>query len=191
MLNLTDKNISYLLISPEKNTNTDLENKSNCERVCSILYSKDYTVLSVKGHYEGSYENSFLAIPNQESNDDLRKDTLLLLKTFHQDCAIIKYVGEESATKIYENGSEKPLQTLIYNSDLNNKTYLYNGVSFSFVEKKRYFFPTKKEDLKIGMILEYLDNRNWIKKEVFDLEREYLDLYKLMMKYNKLRVEVN
>jgi hypothetical protein len=191
MFNLIDKNISYLLISPEKETHTDLENKSNCERACSILYSKDYTVLSVKGYYEGKYENSFLAIPNQESNDDLRKDALLLLKTFNQDCVIIKYLGEESATKIQEDGSEKPLETLVYNSDLNNKTYLYDGVSFSFVEKKRYFFPTKKEDLKTGMVLEYLHNTNWVKKEVFDLEREYLDLYKLMMKYNKLRVEVN
>jgi hypothetical protein len=97
MFNLTDPNISYILLSPENKYASQLDNKLSCERACSILYSKDYTVLSVTGYYEGSYEKSFLSIPSEESNDDLRKDLIYLLECFNQECGIIKYKNEKDS----------------------------------------------------------------------------------------------
>ena len=176
MFNLTDPNISYILLSPENKYASQLDNKLSCERACSILYSKDYTVLSVTGHYEGSYERSFLSIPSEESNDDLRKDLIYLLEYFNQECGIIKYKNEKKATKVFRDGSEKPMSLVIYNSDLNNKTYLYNGISFSFLEEKRYYFPKKREELKNGMLLEYFNNNKWVQKEVIDINKEYDNL---------------
>jgi hypothetical protein len=191
MFNLTDPNISYILLSPENKYASQLDNKLSCERACSILYSKDYTVLSVTGYYEGSYEKSFLSIPSEESNDDLRKDLIYLLECFNQECGIIKYKNEKNATKVFRNGSEKPMSLIIYNSDLNNKTYLYNGISFSFLEEKRYYFPRERKELKNGMSLEYFNNNKWVQKEVIDVNKEYDSLYKLLMKYEKIRIPMD
>jgi len=114
---------------------------------------------------------------------------IFLLNQFHQDCGIIKYKGENGAKKIFKDGSEKPLGIVLYNTDSENISYLYNGLSFSFVEQLRYWKPTKKEDFKIGMIVEYLNNKNWIKRVVKNPEGEFEDLYQLLIKYDKIRVQ--
>ncbi len=145
MLNLLDKNIAYLLISPEKIYNTQLENSVSCERICSILYSKGFTILQVQGYYNNRYETSFLAFTD-DSNDDLRFDAIYLMDAFSQDSIIVKYRGDDFANKIMSDGSEKSLSLVIYDSEMKDKTYLYNGVSFTFTENKKYYFPSKKED---------------------------------------------
>jgi hypothetical protein len=190
MFNLSDPKISYILFSPENESNSEEENKNLCEKACSILYSKDYTILSVTGLYNGVYENSFIAIPQNRNNDDLRKDSIYLLDSFHQDSLILKYLGETLSTKMLNDGTQRPMSVAIYDSNLNNKTYLYNGISFSFIEEKRYYTPKSKSDLKNGMILEYFNNNQWNTREVLNIDEEYESLYKLLIKYNKLRVEL-
>jgi hypothetical protein len=189
MFNLLDKNISYILISPEKTSNSQLENSVNCERACSILYSKEYTIIPVTGHWEGKWEKSFLAISSSDNNDEIRKDAIFLLDWFDQESVICKYKGVEEATKLMRDGSEKPLKFLIYDSDLKNKTYLYNGVSFSFVESKKYYFPKDKDDLRNGMIIEFFNNNKWNQKTIYNIDVEFEKMYKLLIKYEKLRVE--
>ena len=189
MFNLSDPNISYMLISPEKGDNLPSGNNLNCERVCNILYSKDYTIIPVTGYCEGKYEKSFIAVCPSDDNDSLRFDAIYLMDKFDQNDVIVKYKGDNAATKVESNGSEKPMSVAIYDSNLKNKTYLYNGVSFSFVEKKRYFFPKKKEDLKSGMIVEYFNNNKWIEKQIFNVDNEYEKMFKLLIKYEKIRVE--
>ena len=76
----------------------------------------------------------------------------------------------------------------IYNTDAENISYLYNGVSFSFVEQVRYWKPTKKEDFRVGMLVEYFNNNKWYEKKVEDPINEYDKIYKLMIKYDKIRV---
>jgi hypothetical protein len=190
MFNLLEKNISYILISPEKSSNTVEENIVNCERACSILYSKDYTILPVTGFWEGKYEKAFIAVSACE-NDDLRSDALHLMDWFDQDVVIVKYKGIEEATRIDSDGSEKPLKFLVYEGESKNKTYLMNGLSFSFVESKRYYFPKDKSDLKSGMMVEYFNNEKWNKRMVRDVDQEFDKMYKLLIKYGKLRTEYN
>ena len=153
----------------------------------SILWAKNYQILPIKGYYQEQYEDSALAF-SAIDNDELRKDMIFLLNHFHQDCGIIKYRGESGAKKVFKDGSEKPLGIVLYNTDAENISYLYNGVSFSFVEQTRYWTPKGKEDLRVGMIVEYLSNKNWIKKEVRNLDSEFEDMYKLLIKYDKIRV---
>jgi hypothetical protein len=190
MFNLNGTDISYILFSPEQQDLTKVENNLLCEKASSILYSKDYTVIAVKGHYKGELENSFIALQNVSNNDILREDCLYLLETFKQNNAIVKYKGQTDATKISNSGEEKSMSITIYDSNLDNKTYLYNGVSFSFLEKQRFYFPKEKSELKKGMILEYFDNKDWIKKEIIDINLEYDNLYQLLMKYDKVRIPV-
>lgn len=166
----------YIIISSEK-----------LNDIISVLHAKCYTVITIKGLYHGHYEDSVLAY-GDVNNDELRKDVLLLLKLFNQDCSIVKYSGESGAKKLFPDGSEKPLGIVMFNTDSDNKSYLCDGLSFSFVESKRYWTPKKEEDIKHGMIIEYLNNNKWFQKVVEDPKKDWEDLIKLLVKYNKVRV---
>jgi hypothetical protein len=48
--------------------------------------------------------------------------------------------------------------------------------------------PKKKEDFRQGMIIEYFNNSQWNEKIVFDLDTEWDKMYKLLVKYDKIRV---
>jgi hypothetical protein len=177
-MNLDDKRISYILISSDKT-----------DDISSVLWAKDYKIIPIKGFYKGNYEDSLIAYSNID-NDELRKDTIFLINLFNQDCAIIKYLGESGAKKIFPDGSEKPLGVIMYNTDADNKSYLHNGISFSFVEQARYWKPSKKEDFKVGMIVEFFNNNKWYQQEVKNPSEEFDGLYKLLIKYDKIRVVI-
>jgi hypothetical protein len=153
----------------------------------SILYAKEYQILPIQGFYRGQYEDSVMVF-GKGDNDQMRADTIQLLNIFHEDCAIIKYVGETGAKKLYTDGSEKPLGIVMFNTDSDNMSYLHDGTSFSFVETVRYWKPTKQEDFKKGMIVEYLNKDKWYKKEVENPLDEWNKLWKLLIKYDKVRV---
>lgn len=175
-MDLTNKNLSFILLSSDK-----------VEDMLSILYAKDYQILPIKGFYRGQYEDSALAFSDGD-NDELRKELIFLLNHFSQECGIIKYKGETGAKKIFRDGSEKPLGIVLYNTDSDNVSYLHNGLSFSFVEQVRYWKPTKLEDFKVGMIVEYLNNNKWFEKMVENPEDDWNRMFKLLSKYDKLRV---
>ena len=88
MRELEQPNISYIIMSGD-----------NMDALTSILWSKDYKLLTVQGYYENKFEDSVLAFKNVD-NDELRRDTILLLEQYHQESAIIKYLGETEPKKI-------------------------------------------------------------------------------------------
>jgi len=77
----------------------------------------------------------------------------------------------------------------MFNTDSDNISYLYRRLSFSFVESKRYWIPKTKEDFKVGMIVEYFNNNQWSQKVVQDPNDEWERMYKLLLKYDKIRVQ--
>lgn len=176
MLDLSNPNLAFILLSSE-----------NLHDMMSILWAKEYQIIPIKGFYRGQYEDSALAFSNCD-NDGLRSDLLFLLNHFSQQSGIIKYSGEGGSKKVFADGSEKELGTVLYNTDAQNISYLYNGTSFSFVEQQRYWIPKEQSDFKSGMIVEYLQNKAWIQKEVGNPEAEFRDMYKLLIKYNKIRI---
>jgi hypothetical protein len=178
MLDLKNPKISYILVS-----------SGDIRSLTSYLYSREYYLLDIKGYYEGKFEDSLLAFTEMKS-DDLKKDCLHIMEHFDQDCVIIKYKDENSAKKLFRDGQEKPLGILLYNTDSNNKSYIHDGLSFSFVEQQLYYFPTKKEDFKSGMVIECYSNNKWVEKCVQNPELEFEKIYALMMKYNKIRIAV-
>ena len=178
MLNLKDKNISYILSSA-----------NNLNVLISYLHSRDYYLIDIKGYYQGNFENSILAFTNNEPNE-LRKDALHIMEHFEQECLIIKYKGESSVKKIFNDGSERPMGVLLYNTDSENKSYIYDGLSFSFVEQQLYYFPKERKEFKKGMIVEYFNKNKWIEKVVMNPDLEFSKLYSLLIKYNKIRIAV-
>ena len=176
MLDLKNPQISYILVSSD-----------NIRSLTSYLYSRDYYLLDIKGYYEGKFEDSIMAFTSLSSNE-LRNECVHILDHFNQECIIVKYKDETSARKIFRDGQERPLGILLYNTDSNNKSYIHDGLSFSFVEQQLYYFPNKKEDFKMGMVVEYFSNNKWIEKRVLNPETEFNKMYALLMKYNKIRI---
>ena len=151
------------------------------------LASKDYQFLYIKEYSNQNLKDSFISFSNI-SNDELRNDSLFILDNFQQDFIIIKYKGEKDPRKIYSDGQESLLEVLLFNSDSNLTTYVFEGVSFSFLDKKIYKYPTKKEDLKNGMIVEYCSNNNWVQRKISNIDLEYDKFYKLLVKYGRVRI---
>ena len=176
MLGLEHPNTSFMLISSE-----------NLEQMYSVLYAKNYQLLPIKSYFEGRFEESIMAFGHKE-NEDLRRDALFLLGQFGEKSAIVKYLGESEAKKVFFNGSEDPMDIVMYNTNESNKSYIHSGISFSFVEKTRYWKPKSQEDLKIGMVVEYQNNNKWHERIVRNPKEEWEKLYKLLTKYDKVRI---
>ena len=175
MLNLKNPKISYLV-------------SSNSE-ILSYLYSRDYYVLDIQSYDKGNFGNSFIAFTNL-SNDEIRKDAIHLIEYFSQESLIVKYHDESDPKRIYENGREHTLSILMYNTDFDSKSYIHEGVSFSFIEKQLYYFPKKSDDFKTGMVVEFFSNNKWVEKKVINPSVEFEKMYGLLIKYNKIRIPV-
>lgn len=187
MINLNDINLSFLLTSPEIDGLSQFENNHRNNTFVNVLYSMNYSLFPVYAYAKGIYEKNYLAICS-EDNDTLRKEALFLMSQFNKKEVFVKYKGQTLLTKITEQGDEIPMEVNYYDNNSEKKTYIHEGVSFTLNEKKRYFFPKKKEDLKSGMLVEYFNNNMWYQKRVTDLDSEYEKMYKLLIKYEKLRV---
>jgi hypothetical protein len=186
MFNLTDKDISYIIINPSNESNLNIDSKFLCDKVCNILYSKEYTIFPITEYYNGDYQKCFIAV-SSDGNDRLRKDSQYLIEEFNKDYLILKYKGEDNIKKLMSDGSESLLNVSFYENS-NDKVYLYNGVFFSFKHQKRYQMVQDKKQLKDGMVIEFNNNDEWIERKIVSIDSEYEKLYKLLIKYNKLRV---
>ena len=177
MLGLEQPNTSYMLIS----------SPNNLDQITSVLYAKNYQILTIKGYFEGKFEDSIMAFGRVE-NENLRNDTLFILGQFNEKNIIVKYLGESDAKKVFFNGSEEPMEIVMFNTNESYKSYIHSGISFSFVEKTRYWKPKSQEDLKIGMVVEYQNNNKWYERIVRNPKEEWEKLYKLLTKYDKVRI---
>ncbi len=175
-MNLDNINISYLIVSYGDNN------------IAAILDSRSYQILPIQSYSNGVYDNSYMGYSDVDNNT-LRTDAIFLLEKVKGDYLIIKYKGEKTPKKIFNDGSEKLLDINIYTTTHDeNLTFLYKGLSFSFTEAKRYWIPKKKEDFRVGMIVEYFNNNKWTEKLVENPNTEWDKLYKLLLKYDKVRV---
>lgn len=190
-LALDDKNTHYIIISAYID---GISEESNIDRTSLLedsLYRRDYSVINITGMYNDKYEKSFLAFKDKAfTNNDYRYDAIELLDQFSQESCIVKYQGEKLAKKVLNDGSEKLMELIDFNNIdyTKNYSYIYNSIVFSFKENKRYFYLKDKSQLKKDMVVEYLnDNKIWVERIVKNPELEYENMYKLLMKYERLR----
>jgi hypothetical protein len=176
-----------MIISPEIESYNQLDNNFRSQKLNNILYAKGYTIFPLIQHKDGVYLKSFIASTN-EGNSTLKKDSIFFMNEFGKKSVILKYSGQEQIKQVYNNGKEKNLSLNIYDSNLENTHYLYNGISFSFTEQKNYQMITSKDELKKNMVVEYFNNDEWVECTIEDVDREWDRMYRLLIKYNKLRV---
>ena len=177
MLNLNESNVSYFIMSSKQ-----------IDATKTLLWAKEWEIIPLKGYYDGILEDSILAFKINIDNKELKEEALFMLKTFDEDSCIIKYTGKKSANKLFRNGKESELSEAFFNQESINKSYLYNGVFFSFNEVKSYKIIESKDELKNGMIVEYFNNKNWTSISIFDINNEWNSFYKLLVKYKKVRI---
>jgi hypothetical protein len=178
-------------MSPEKDSCTILENIHNSERLCNVFYSKDFTVFPIKEYSNEKSKKAFIGIVPLSNNDLIREEVLKILEFLDIEHSVVKYFNDKNPVILSKNGHEKPVTTQFYPSPDVADFYISEGISFCFQNQLRYFFPKKKEHLKNGMIIEFLNNDIWKSKEVLDLDEEYSKMYSLLIKYNKLRIPIN
>lgn len=189
-MNLTDISVSYMIVSAYRVDRNTIENENRSSKLESILYSKEYKVQHLRGYANGHWEDTYLAYNKDITNQELKADALFILKQFDQDDIILKYKDEPIIRRLYKDGKEKPLSLNMYDSDLQNKSYILQGLSFSFKEQRQYINITDKSELKPGMIVEICNNNKWIEKTVENIEVEWLGIYQLFAKHNKLRLSI-
>ena len=187
MINLNDSNLSFMMCSPEHPLLSQMDNNFRCNKFMNMLYSMNYTVLPIYSYDKGVYEKNYIAICPGD-NDVLRSESIFMMNEFNKDSIIVKYKGDELLSRIVFDGNEIPVEIQYYDNNENKKTYIHEGVSFTLTDRKKYFFPKQKEDLKSGMIIEYFNNNKWCTKQVSNVDVEYDRMYALLIKYEKLRV---
>jgi hypothetical protein len=158
--------------------------------VMSVLWAKDYKVIPIQNYYKGVYENSIISYLPSADNSELKTEVSFLMKHFKLENVIVKYLNETDAKRISNNGNIKPLDISMYNNDFENKSYLLNGISFSFLEKKQYWKPKTKDDLKVDMVVEYNNKGKWYSKIVKNPSDDYDRFLKLFIKHEKVRVAI-
>lgn len=184
-MNLIDKDINYMIISSYSKDLSDYDNHININRLQDKLYIKEFTLIKL----QNAHNEVFFFAYKKCNNNELRYDAIELLDEFKQEFVIVKYLKEETVTKIMHDGSERNMVLENYNPNTSDIDFFTNGFTFSFKEQKRYYTPTKQSDFKQGMIVEYKNNEgSWVEKEVLDPIKEYENLYNLLIKYKKIRI---
>tara|TARA_R110000772_G_scaffold2410_4_gene8539 strand:- start:29920 stop:30480 length:561 start_codon:yes stop_codon:yes gene_type:complete len=182
-MRLNDPYINYIIISAYRSNEDNLKNRLDLSRLQDKLIFKDFTILEM-----GGTQPSYLAYKDCD-NDELRYDAIELMDSFKQEFVIVKYLNESDAKKILFDGRELLLGVVEYSGNTSHHNFYVEGQGFSFEPRTRYWIPKKSKDIKKGMILEILNNDNqWVEKEVKDPEVEYERMYKILSKYNKVRI---
>ena len=151
------------------------------------LYAKDYRLFPIDSLSNEKIEPNMIAITTTISNESIRQDCLNIIKTSNIDSLIVKYRGESVIKSIDKSGNETVLD-MVENTDSQKVSYIVENVSYAFIPAKKYSYPGKKEDLKEGMLVEFMSNEGiWKEKKVENLDNSYDKMYRLLMKYKKLR----
>lgn len=183
-MRLDDSYVNYIIISAYQSNTDQLKNRLEMSRLSDDLVYKDFNVMEM-----GGTQPSYLAY-RECDNDELRYDAIELMDRFKQEFVIIKYRGEQDAKKILFDGRENLLGIVEYSGNNEHHNFYVEGSGFSFEPRKRYWSPRLSHHFKEGMIVEYKDNNGqWIEKIVKDPEVEYERMYKLLIKYDKIRIE--
>jgi hypothetical protein len=175
MLDLENKNFSWILAPI---TNIGLE---------SYLYSMGYHIINIKNFFNGEFKDAMVAFIGDDS-DKLRSDSLHLIKHFSVEYLYIKYFGDTDCFKLLPSGEEYPYKWEKWNTDPYKITFIHSGLSFSFSEQKRWYKPKEIGDFKIGMTVECFSDGKWIRMMVKNPQSEWNDIYKLMIKWDKIRI---
>lgn len=177
--------VQYIIITGVSGRNSESENTFQTQKLLDNLYCFEYVVYPIMNYKGHRY---FLAYKDGNTAE-FKKECLQFINNYKQDFAIVKFSGKEHPVKLYKDGTDRLLHPTIFENAAHS--FIYNGTTFSFRESKKYHLIKSKDELSNDMIIEYLDNnKQWVERKVENVDSEYEDFYKLMIKYDKVRLAV-
>lgn len=162
-------------------------NCENHDRMMNFLWARGFKLAPLKSYWRKKYYKNVIAIKDL-SNNELRNEVIYILDKLNIKRGIIKYKGEDKLKRIDNDGTENKLDVVYYNTNDNVITYIYDDVAFSLKKSKEYWTPKSKNDFKMGMIVEYFNKDNWVQHKINNPSEEWDGLFKLLLKYNKVRI---
>jgi hypothetical protein len=186
MLELTDESVSYFIVSPARGIADPTMAIVEASRAQSLLYSRDYSLISLTGYSGGVYDRSYLAY-GASDNESLREDAMMYIREMAQREVLVKYSGSRTLTILSVDGSEYPVSIRQYDGG-DDRAFIHEGQCFSVRREKRYRTVESRSEIRRGMTLEYFNNDRWNEVVVSDPDTEFERMYRLLIKYSKLRV---
>lgn len=186
-MDLLNENVYFIIASAYSEKNDDYTNSLLTSQLEDRLYRNEFTLIPFTKKGGGK---SFLAFKeNATNNNELRYEAIEINDTYYQDSVYVKYYGECVIKKVLKSGSEINTKLTNYN-DLEEETTFYNeNYAFSLIDLQSYFKPQSKKDFKEGMVVEILNNKGyWIPREVDNVQEEWDNMYKLLIKYGRVRI---
>lgn len=187
MLELTDEAASYMIVSPARDARDPSLAMAEASRAQSLLYSRNYSLISLTGYSGGVYDRSYLAY-GAAGNESLRDDAMMYLREMSQAEVLVKYSGTSLLTLVGRDGSERPVSVQEYDGREGQRAYIHGSQCFTVRDEKRYRPVASRSEIAAGMTLEYYNNERWNEVRVADPDAEYERMYRLLIKYGKLRV---
>jgi hypothetical protein len=176
-----------MIVSPARDLRDQSAAVLESSRAQSLLYGRNYTLISLTGYSGGVYDRSFLAY-GQDDNDSLRSDAIAYMRESTEPDVVVKYSGTTGLTLISRDGSEYPLSVHPYDGSEGVRAFIHGSDCFTLRRERRYRMVETREEIKRGMVMEYFNNNKWNEVRVSDPDTEYDRMYRLLIKYNKLRV---
>ena len=171
-----DLDVSYIIISD-----------TNIDNISSYLYSRDYKLIEMTKFKDGTFTDCLVGI-TEKIKSDVMSDINHISNHFKLQFVIAKFFGDECPVRLNENGTIDDLDLIMYDTNLDLDSYIKDGVSFSFVKKKKYSYPKEKKDFKVDMIIECYSSNGWIEKIVKDVDSEFDSIYSILSKFDRVRV---
>lgn len=181
-----------MMIDNKGNTYIILCNNINIDNEQTILDKFGYDMTYIKQiDSDGVLYDTVIAYNDAVSNNTIRENVLYLLNIYDDAYAYVKYHGEDFVNMVSKDGTEVPLDIIKENNNKGYDVFLINGYWYSFIKKPIYRKPTKMSDFKKGMVVEFYNNNRWNTMVVENPPKEYDTIYKLFIKYDKIRIKEN
>jgi hypothetical protein len=187
MYELNSPDIQFLILIPDS-SETKLEFVMNeCQ---NILYSREYSISKIK-HYDGSdWLECNLAIKDDDIN--IENDVQFLFEMTKLNQIIIKHKANKNLIQYNRFGKKRELSIQPYELNTCNQSdiWFYDSKFYCLKNEKSYLILESREQIKLGMVIELLNDNEWIPILVRNIDEQYENTFKLFIKHKKARIEI-
>ena len=153
----------------------------------SILYSRNWFIRNISKVDDTLTSEALFCYTLDDVN--LKSEALYLLqKTGLRHCV----VSIENSLFILTRSNESiKISRVVDENDIEPAIlyFIIQNMPYRFVREKTYNLVSMKEDLENGTQVQVLDGKVWIDMVVEDLDSEWKNLYGILSKYGRVRIQ--
>jgi hypothetical protein len=153
----------------------------------SILYSRNWFIRNISKVNDSVMSEAIFCYTLDDVN--LKSEALYLLqKTGLRHC-VVSMMG---VTSILTRSNETiKISRIVDENDIRPVIlyFIIQNMPYRFVREKTYHIVSVREDLQTGSQVQVLDGQVWVDMVVEDLDKEWKDLYSILSKYGRVRIQ--